>query len=447
MRRRDFSIGTAVLPGFLAILLLAGSVLAGGPKEHVLYRFNGGSDGNYPLASMTADKTGSLYGTTSLGGGSENCPSGCGTVFRLSPPPKSGGAWTESVIYSFQGGNDGANPEAPLIADKAGNLYGTTSAGGNGNCDNTNMTGCGTVFELRRPAEPGAAWTETVLDSFQGVPSGQGNGDAAWPNSLVFDKAGNLYGMAYDGGYCYTDETGTYCYGAAFKLKKPSRFRGGWSEKVIYRFDGPSGAPASAIFDKAGNLYGTAGWGAFGFGFVFRLKPPKKQGGVWRKASVYDFQGGSDGAFPQAGLVFDKAGNLYGASLGTGYGYSNIFQLSPTKGGTWSESVLYNFTEVSNGYVPTVGPILGKKGDLYGTTSEGGQFGKGVVFDLAPPGTEADAWTENVLYSFRGGSDGFAPYGGLTFGKGGALYGTTPSGGNMTCGNGNGCGTVFKVVP
>jgi uncharacterized repeat protein (TIGR03803 family) len=447
VKDKKSSIGIASLAGFLAILVLAGTALAAGPKHQVLYRFNGGSDGDYPSASMIADKAGNLYGTTTLGGSSPNCASGCGVVFQLSPPAKPGDAWTETVLYSFQGGDDGASPEAPLIGDEAGNLYGSTSEGGDGNCANVELVGCGTVFELVRPTTPGGAWTENVLYRFQGVPSGRGNGDAAWPNGLVFDRAGNLYGMAYDGGHCFTDETGTYCYGGAFRLKRPASPEGTWNEKVIYRFRGPSGSPASAIFDKAGNLYGTAPGGAYGFGGVFRLEPPTKRGGAWTEVSVYDFQGGSDGAFPLPGLVFDAAGNLYGASLGTGYGYSNIFELSPVHVGAWSQSVLYNFILVKNGYIPTVGPILGENGDLYCTTSEGGQFGKGVVFQLVPPVMQGSAWTESVLYNFLGGSDGFAPQGGLTFGKGHALYGTTPAGGNTTCDNGNGCGTIFKLVP
>jgi hypothetical protein len=173
--------------GFLAVQL-AGSVSAANPKEHVLYRFQGGNDGISPMAVMIADKTGNLYGTTALGGGSVNCFSGCGTVFELSPPASVNGSWTETVLYRFQGGDDGANPEAALVADQAGNLYGTTSAGGNGNCIPQQLVGCGTVFELVRPTTAGSAWAKRVLYNFQGVPSGEGNGDLAAPNGLVFGK-------------------------------------------------------------------------------------------------------------------------------------------------------------------------------------------------------------------------------------------------------------------
>ena len=440
-------IATAFGLSLFVVLALAGGAPAAGGTSRVLYRFHGGSDGDSPLSSMLADKAGNLYGTTFSGGGGANCSPGCGTVFELSPPSSPAGAWTERVLYSFKGGDDGAGPETPLVADRSGNLYGATTQGGIGNCNNEELAGCGTIFELTRPAAPGGAWTESVLYSFQGVPGGQGNGDAAWPNAVVFGPDGSLYGTAYDGGHCFTDETGTSCYGGAFVLKKPPAPGGAWSERVLYRFSGPSGGPASAVLDKAGNLYGTAQWGAYGFGFVFELSPPQTRDGAWTESSLYDFQGSGDGAFPLPGLAFDATGDLYGASLGPGYGYSNIFELSPSQGGGWTESVLYNFSVIRDGYLPATGPILGRNGHLYGTTEEGGRLDRGAVLELAPPGGRDDGWTERVLSSFAGGSDGFAPYGGLNFGKGGLLYGTTAAGGDLSCGNGNGCGTVFAVVP
>jgi uncharacterized repeat protein (TIGR03803 family) len=445
MSRNRYVFGTALLCGLLTLPLARASDVRG----RVLYRFQGGSDGATPLASMIADKAGNLYGTTNLGGGGSSCPSGCGTVFELSPPTGPGGGWIETVLYRFQGGNDGAYPEASLVADQAGNLYGTTSAGGDGDCSVLNSAGCGTVFELAPPSAPGAAWTETVLYSFQGVPSGRGRGDLAGPNGLAFDNAGNLFGLAYSGGRCRTDETGTYCYGGAYELEKPSLPGGGWTEQLIHIFAGPTGGPAGPIFDQAGNLYGTVVWGKYGFGEVFRLEPPAS-GTSWDKVSVYDFQG-PDGAFPEPGLAFDRDGNLYGATLGSpGYGspYGDVFQLQPTRKGPWSESLLYDFNPYSAGNSPNGGVILGANRHLYGTASEGGEFGSGVVFELTPPGTLSGAWKYEVLYNF-GSGDG-SPQFGLTFGKGSALYGTTPSGGNPACSNngyGQGCGTVFKVLP
>jgi uncharacterized repeat protein (TIGR03803 family) len=425
-----------VVPGIVAGFVVGFSLFANGAaaKESELYRFRGGGDGARPEAGMIADSSGDLYGTTSEGGGGANCASGCGTVFELSPPAQQGGKWTETVLYSFQGGADGATPMAPLVADKSGNLYGTTSAGG-GDCDNPNLATCGAVFELIRPRHAGAAWTESLLYSFLGNPNGRGDGDLAWPNELVF-SAGDLYGFAYSGGHCTTDQTGTYCNGGAFSLTPQN---GAWSESVLYRFKGQTGAPAGPAFDSAGRLYGTAPGGAEGCGEVFRLSPAKGEG-EWKSSSLYDFRCGTDGAFPLPGLIFDTAGNLYDVSLGAYSNPGNVFELSPAKGGGWSESVIYNFSQLADGYTPTVGPIPGADGVLYGATEEGGKSDEGAVFQLKPPGNHDQDWSERVLHSFSQGKGGFAPYGGLNTGLDNALYGTTQVGGD-------GFGVIFRVVP
>jgi uncharacterized repeat protein (TIGR03803 family) len=324
----------------------------------------------------------------------------------------------------------------PLLADRSGNLYGTTSAGG-GDCDNPNFLTCGTVFELVRPRHDGTAWTETVLYKFLGNPIGKENGDLAWPKGLVFNQTGILYGFAYEGGHCSTDETGTYCNGGAFSLTPQN---GSWTENVLYRFKGETGAPAGPVLDTVGRLYGTVqGGDEYDCGEVFRLAPPRGQG-EWKESSLYAFECGADGAFPQPGLFFDAASNLYGVSLGAFGNPSNVFELSPAQSGDWSESVVYAFSQIANGYTPTVGPIPGGSGRLYGTTEQGGKSDEGAVFELKPPGKRSQDWTERVLHSFAHGVGGFAPYGGLNFGKDNALYGTTQAGGN-------GFGTVYKVVP
>ena len=429
---------------FVLLLFIALGVSAAlAATEQVLHSFKGRMDGEVPYAGLVADSSGNLYGTTYQGGGSGSCNSGCGTVFQLSPPATSGGAWTERILYSFRGGSDGANPYAPLIFDKSGNLFGSTTKGGDGKCSNLNELGCGTVFELSPPSGKRTTWVYRQLYSFQGVPTGQGNGDGALPAGLAMGKDGNLYGLAYEGGNCKTDETGTSCGGAAFKLVGSG---GKWSESIIFRFTGPYFPFAGPVFDAAGNIYGGGPGGLYGAGAIWRLQPT--QSGTWMQAGIYDFHGTSDGALPNFGLVFDVAGNLYGTSTGFASGFDNVFEVSPTQDGEWTETVLYNFTPISTGYLPESGPILGPGGRLYGTTAAGGEFGYGTVYGLVPPAQQGGSWAESVLYSFSPSTDGFAPAGGLTLGKDGALYGTTPAGGDMTCGtSGNGCGTVFRIVP
>jgi uncharacterized repeat protein (TIGR03803 family) len=407
----------------------------------VLYNFAGGSDGASPYAAPIAVK-GQLYGTTMLGGTTGLCPGvntqGCGTVFQLTPPAAPGGAWTETVIYRFQGGtNDGANPEDALVADRDGNLYGTSSAGGIQSCSG----GCGTVFQLRPPSLPGGAWTETVLHRFKGVPSGNGNGDAASPDGLTIDQDGSLIGVAYGGGHCNTGETGTYCYGAVFKLTAPTSSAAPWTEQVLYRFRPPNWGYGTPTLDQAGNLYGTGGWGGFGFGWIFTLQPSATNGASWMASAVYNFQGGGgsaeDGAFPNPGLVFDQSGRLYGSTLGGGVnqpGGGTVFQLTPPaeSGGDWTESVLFAFT-VNGGNSPGFGPTIDSSGNLYGTTTLGGPNGLGNLFELNAEGHGT------TLHSFTR-TDGINPSG-LLQDKNDNLYGTAQSGGTTNF------GTVFRLTP
>lgn len=438
-----------LLPLSIALfgLRFAGSAMAANPHEQIIYQFHGGSDGAGPSAGMIADQAGNLYGVTGLGGGSAHCAGGCGTVFELSPPAADAAHWTETVLYRFEGGSDGANPQAPLAMDGAGGLYGTTGSGGDGNCTVIGSAGCGIVFELVRPSSAAAGWKESILYSFQGVPGGRGSGDLATPNGLAFDKSGNLLGLAYSGGYCLTDETGTYCYGGAYELRKPSAAGTAWTEKVIYIFPGPTGAPAGPIFASDGDLYGTVAWGKYGFGEVFKLIPPAPGATGWREVSVFDFNG-SDGAFPEPGLAFDKSANLFGATLGSpGYGspYGDVYELTPESGGASSESLIYDFTPYQNGNTPNGGIIVGAGGQVYGTAAQGGQGGYGVIYALTPSSPPGGDWSYQMLYGFTGGAGGSPSYG-PALGLAGALYGTTSTGGDMSCGGGAGCGTVFEVV-
>jgi uncharacterized repeat protein (TIGR03803 family) len=447
MKRNTSSIGSCAGFACLAAVLVSGSAFAVVPTEQKLHNFQG-SDGSYPDAAMITDKAGNLYGTANTGGTgscSQNSINGCGIVFELSPPAQKGGSWTQTVLYNFQGGKDGAYPNASLIADKAGNLYGVTSQGGKDNCENIDYIGCGVAFELSPSG--GGAWTETILYRFTGNPKGKGDADFAAPSGVVFDKSGNLYGIAADGGWCFTKYYGTFCNGGAFELKKSGS--GAWTEDVLYRFKGKTAGtrPIGAVLDALGNLYGTSlSGGPLDCGSVLVFAPPRSGKSAWTESSAYDFQCGTDGAFPLNGVVFDTNGNLYGVSIGTGYEYGNVYELTPNGSGGWTESVLYNFMTSADGLTPVVGPIVGSGGTLYGTTQQGGPDNKGVVYQLVP---QNGGWSETVLYNFTGGDEGSEPYGGLVLGKGGALYGTTSYGGDMSCANGlgNGCGTVFRVMP
>ena len=397
---------------FAMILFLVVNAVAANGAEKVLYRFQGGSDGSAPFAGLVADPAGNLYGTTADGGNSA-CGSGCGTVFKLSH--NSNGTWTETQLYSFKAGNDGAIPEAGVIFDSAGNLYGTTIHGGPSND--------GTVFRLTPPTKPGRVWTETVLYDFVGNRDGE-----YCLGSLTFDTAGNLYGAAVFGGI--------YGGGTVFQLVPPTQGEM-WSLNVLHSFKGTDDGidPLGAlIFDRTGALYGETYDGA-----VFRLKPPAGHG-VWTLDVIY-----RAGSVASAGaLLAAKPGVLYGtSSLGGGANEGTIFQLTPPSkpGQPWGAVTLYEFAGGTDGEYPLNGLVTDRSGNLYGTTQGGGMFDAGTVFRLTPPAIPGDPWTKTTLYVFEGGRDGAGPGAGVIFGPRGALLGTTEAGGNSDN------GTVFAVAP
>jgi len=363
----------------------------------VIHNFTGASDGGNPLAGFTIDAAGNLYGTTNIGGAS-----GAGTVFKVT------GKGKEIVLHSFTGGTDGANPEASLVTDAAGNLYGTTNVGG--------ASGAGTVFKVTGEGK------ETVLYSFTGKADGA-NPEAA----LIMDGSGNLYGTTAAGG---SNGNGT-----VFKLDKNG---GKWTEQVLYSFgSGTDGTVpvADVTFDATGNLYGTtSAGGTYGYGTIFRLKPSKSG---WTESVLHSFQNSSDGAVPYAGLIFDKSGNLYGAATegGTGGG-GTVFKLTLSKS-RWRFSVLYSLPGwgISGTYRNL---ILDASGNIYATTHCDGANNAGTVYKL----THSDGtWTYTSLYVFTGGSDGQFSFSNLVFDNHGNFYGTTKQGGA------NGYGVIFKVKP
>jgi uncharacterized repeat protein (TIGR03803 family) len=395
--------------------------------ETVLYSFAGGTtDGMYPTAALIFDKSGNLYGTTSEGGNSTICGifgGSCGVVFQLTPA--SGGGWTETVLYEFTGGADGGTPYDSLVIDSDGNLYGTTNVGGASNM--------GTVFELS-PGSNGS-WTETVLHSFAG------GSDGASPRAGLILKQNKLYGTTMLGG------TGTQCgpfggpCGTVFEL---TRSKAGWTEKVLHSFTGGSdgGYPyAGLTLDKVGNLYGTTFQnGTNGCGTVFELKHGK---GTWTENTLYEFTGGNDGKASYGGVIFDPEGDLYGAtSQGGSGGGGTVFELTPGKAG-WTLTTLHAFAGSPDGSYSEAGLVLRGK-NLYGTTYDGGTGSTCGPFGGSPCGTVVKlhhgekGWTESVLYSFLGGTDGAMPEDSLIFDKAGTLYGTTFDGGT-------GDGVVFQI--
>jgi uncharacterized repeat protein (TIGR03803 family) len=352
----------------------------GGWTEKVLHNFGHGLDGSRPLAGLVIDAESNLYGTTTEGGAY-----GEGTAFELSP--KAGGGWTEKVLHSFGHGQDGSVPDAGLIFDAAGNLYGTTSGGGTGT--NCGAAACGIVFELSPKATGG--WFEKVLHSFNGNAVEGTFGDGADPVAgLTFDAAGNLYGTTYVGGFVYCLEYvgGPYggC-GTVFELSPAGD--GTWTEKVIDYFtpgDGLGQNPeAGVIFDASGNLYGTALYGGIiGYGTVYELTPGSS--GNWTGTVLHNFDyNGTDGANPGAGLILDRAGNLYGTTWFGGTDTNGIaFELMPQGGGSWTEMVLHNFNSNANdGQIPRSSLTFDATGNLYGTTAIGGGDDAGTVFEIA----------------------------------------------------------------
>jgi uncharacterized repeat protein (TIGR03803 family) len=397
--------------------------------EKVLHSFNFNYvDGRRPYASLILDAAGNLYGTTIYGGIRD-----AGTVFELSP--NGDGSWTEKVLHSFGDENDGWAPQAALVLDSNGNLYGTTQYGGIHFC---NGASCGTVFELS-PREDGG-WSEKVLHSF-----GNGSDGAGPVGSLIFDGAGNLYGTTSGGGIHNGCSGGC---GTVFELTP--REGGSWSETILHNFGHRDGTvpQAGLIFDATGNLYSTTSQGGiYDGGTVFSMQP--RQGGGWTVTVLYNFNQEQNGGGPVGTLVMDRAGNLYGATSygGSFYDYGAVFELKRRQGGGWTEAVLHSFGAPSDGSMPQAGLIIDAAGNLYGTTMVGGTYNWGAVFSLTPG--QDGSWTESVLYSFNNrGRDGSLPGSGLLFDPAGNLYGTTIAGGIHTgCYYFAGCGVVYKLTP
>jgi uncharacterized repeat protein (TIGR03803 family) len=425
--KKPFSTAKLTFAIFVTLSLASAIVptQAQAQKFKVLHTFHG-KDGGAPVTQLVIDGAGNIYGTTGAGGTGTCTPGpGCGTVFKLNKYGKL--LWSHS--FNFK---DGWEPLAGVLRDSVGNLFGTTSAGGRVASPCPNF-GCGVIFKLD------ASGKETLLYQFVGSPDGY------TPEALlVADTAANLYGTTNSGGTFHPDG------GTVFKVSQAGR------ETILVSFPGPfSGgqyAPGPGLILRDNkNLYGvTGGGGIYDAGTMFRVSTGGKQ------TILYNFIGGSDGGGPASILTADSAGNLHGTTRGGGGincvagDCGTVFKLSPHTGG-WTQRTLYAFCQLSecaDGEQPLSGPlVIDRAGNIYGTTIFGGNRGCngscGVVFKLDANGSEA------VLHAFTGGSDGSYPWAGLTMDAAGNLYGTTENGGDPHCSvdKPQGCGVVFKITP
>jgi uncharacterized repeat protein (TIGR03803 family) len=392
-----------ILPAAILAVASAGPALAASTYSQI-YVFTGQADGGFPEAGLIADSAGALYGTASSDGTGHS-----GAIYQLSPPAAGKKHWTQTTLYNFTGGADGATPLAGLLADSTGALYGTTYAGGDANGD-------GVVFKLTPPEKGQAAWTEKVIHGFA-------NGaDGAEPEGgLIADASGNLYGTTTGGG--------SGVVGTVWELSPPAQGQTAWTETILYNFTGNNdgGEPFGAVLmGSDGSLYGTtAGYGASNYGTVYQLTPPKKAGGAWGFNLLHAFAGGADGEVPRAGLIADSSGALYGTTAGFDNSYGTVFKLTRS-GGAWTQDVLYQFTGVSyTGNGPWQALSMDSAGALYGTTLGDGKTSYGNIFKLTPPAGGRKTWKETALHSFQGGKASQFPYSSVLIGAGNTLVGTS----------------------
>jgi uncharacterized repeat protein (TIGR03803 family) len=424
---------------FVALIFCFVLLLATAPAQtfSVLHNFTGGIDGSNPFAGLTLDAAGHLYGTTGAGG-----PGNCsydnltGCGTAFRLNHVSGG-WTFSPLYSFQGGSDGDFSTRPMTIGPNGSLYGTTLGGGEGTCTFDGATGCGILFNLA----PSPTFPRTPLQPWleKILYRFSGAGDGGIPFSSPLFEAGNIYGTSAVGG--------AHNFGTVFEFVPAGG--GNWTENVLYSFAGGSDGrnPSDGLTaDNAGNFYGTTeeGGGSAtctnGCGVVFELSP---SGSGWTERILYSFQGTTDGMYPNSGVVMDAAGNLYGNTWeGGSGGGGTVYKLTPSGSGNYSFSVIYS--------VPVAGFAVGRvaldsAGNVYEALQNGGPSNDGQVFKLTPSN---GSYIYTDLHDFTGGNDGSNAIGGVVLDPSGNLYGTTLFGGANTCNAGAyGCGVVYEIMP
>lgn len=408
------------------------AVSASKTRERLLYSFHGTPDGAGPAGNLIFDRSGALYGTTSGGGVTYlDCEAGCGTVFKLTP---TGSGYAETILYRFLGQkyNDGGDSPAGGLTPAAGGVvFGTTTYGG--------PVQEGTIFEL---APLGTGYLERVVHGFGSYPKDGANPFAG----MTAGKNGVFYGTTFGGG--------AHGWGTVFALS-PSSSGDGYTESIVYNFRGGTrdGAEPQApvTVDANGALYGTTnGGGKFcetsggACGTVFKLTPA---GSGYSEKVLHIFRPRKDGAFPQSALLIGKSRALYGTTSewGPRGDCGTIFELLPA-GSNYTFRVLHVF-KCSNGGSPEAALIADRSGTLFGTAYGRGVYCEldqcGSVFELAPSGS---GYAYRVLWYFRAHNDGTHPGGGLVEDSSGALYGTTTAGGKRPASK-VGFGTVFKIVP
>jgi hypothetical protein len=398
----------AISRATLATVIFALTILAASPAQGqtytVLYNFSGGATGALPDSALAIDGAGNLYGTTLAGGITDGPCSEYGGCGLVFKLTHTNSGWVESVLYKFQGGTDGYNPMARLVFGPDGALYGVTSSGG---------LGFGTVYKVSPPPTVcksiSCPWTETILYRF----AAGNNGNDSYPSgALVFDHDGNIYGTTYGGN------------GEVYEL---SPTNGGWTETILFTFNdvGLHTPTAGVIFDSAGNLYGPIWGGQDGDGAIYQLV---NTGSGWTENTIYEFTGGADGAEPFGGLILDRLGSgcLFGTtSQGAGYS-GTAFSLCPANGG-WNYSLLSGIGPA--GYMgPQDSLAQNAAGDLYGTDEYS-------VFQVG-------GHDGMDLHYFIGGEHGSSNYTGLVLDPSGNLYGTAEGGSNQCA-----CGLIYEITP
>ncbi len=411
--RSRFSSASCIFGVLLALVCTAQT-----QTFQVLHTFEG-ADGISPGA-LVIDSGGNLYGTASRGG-IDNCSSfGCGTVFELSSAPS---GWSFSTLYKFTSVTDGWSPASPLTIGPGATFYGATVDGGI-------EGGGGTVFRISPTcADPGCKqtiWTKAMLYRFVQCDGAGTNG------GLVLDRAGNLYG---------TTIAACSHRGQVYQLSPAQGLQNNWRKTIVHAF---AGAPSDGgwildtlLIDSSGSLYGaTFSGGSSNVGTIYRLT---QQGNAWSEDLLHVFIG-LHVIHPINTLISDSSGSLYGVTYGDQQP-SIAFKLTNV-GGSWEFTQLYAFLP-GQAQALTSGLAKDAAGNLYGV-GDGGAFGYGAVYKLTQT---PNGWSYSTLYDFTGGSDGSSPAGPLVLDANGNLYGSTSAGGDLNCSLGTGCGTVWVIKP